>query len=105
MKSGVFTRAKSPFVEMEAYRSDSYSTFVKRAVSKCHIRGKKNHILSLFKTNGARVLDEQVTIKGKSKPWTLGNYLLLMKKSPNSVKMGVGYLEMSTDSTSSNEEV
>ena len=37
------------------------------------------------------MLDESVTVKGKLKPWTLGNYLLLMKKSPSNVKLGVGY--------------
>ena len=105
-RSGVFTRAKAPFVEMEAYRSDSYSTFVKRAAHKCHLTGKKNKFLSLFKLNGARVLDEDVTIKGKAKPWTLGNYLLLMKKSPNNVKMGIGYIdcEISDTSSSNNDD-
>ena len=37
------------------------------------------------------MLDQPVTMKGKAKPWTLGNYLLLMKKGASSVKMGVAY--------------
>lgn len=82
-KHGVYTRSNDPFVEMEAYRTDTYSTFVRRAAQKCRLREKENNIISLFKLNGARVLDEPVTLKGKAKRWTLGNYLLLMKKSPN----------------------
>ena len=52
---------------------------------------EKGKVLSLFKMNGARLLDENVTVKGNQKPWTLGNYLLLMRKSPSNVKLGVGY--------------
>lgn len=37
------------------------------------------------------MLDQPITIKGKTKQWTLGNYLLLMKKGASSVKMGVAY--------------
>ena len=99
-RSGVYTRVKAPYVEMEAYRSDSYITFVKRAAHKCHLTEKKNKLLSLFKLNGARVLDEEVTVKGKPKPWTLGNYLLLMKKSPNNIKMGIGYVDCDFNSSS-----
>ena len=77
----MFVRARSPFVEMEAKKSDSYTIFTKRAAKRCHLGEAEGKILSLFKLNGARVLNECVTVKGKVKPWTLGNYLLLMKKS------------------------
>ena len=39
----------------------------------------------------------------KKKPWTIGNYLLMMKKSPSSVKIGVGYIELSDLSSSSDD--
>lgn len=94
-KSGVFTRSNNPFVEMEAYRSDSYSAFVKRAAHKCRLCGQKNKFVSLFKLNGARVLDEDVILNDKARPWTLGRYLLLIKKAPSNVKMRVGYLSVS----------
>ena len=104
-KPGVFTRSKKPFVEMEAQRSDSCTKFAKRATQKCHLRYKEKAVLSLFKVNGARVLNENITVKGNSKPWTLGNYLLLMKKSPSSVKMGIGYVQCDDSSSSSSEKV
>ena len=105
-KSGSFIRSRNPFVEVEGYRSDSYTTFTKRAAHKLSLRGEKGKYVSLFRLNGARVLDEEVTVKGKGKPWTLGNYLLLMKKSPNHVKMGIGYVSMNNDfSDSSSDKV
>ena len=96
-KSGAFIRSRNPFVEVEGYRRDSYSTFIKRAAHKLSLHGQKGKYVSLFRLNGARVLDEEVTVKGKTKPWTLGNYLLLMKKSPNHVKMGIGYVSIIND--------
>lgn len=103
-KAGVFSRSKNPFVEIGAYRSDNYSTFVKRAAKKLQLQGKPQKILSLFKLNVARVLDEEVTIKDKTKPWTLGNYLLVMRKSPNVVKLGIGYVTYSDSSSSPSSE-
>lgn len=104
VRPGTMKRSKNPIVEIKAYRSDSYATFVKRAAGKLNLRGEKRKFLSLFKLNGARVLDEDIVVKGRHKPWTLGNYLLLMKKSPTAAKMGVGYLACS-DSDSNSEKV
>lgn len=90
-RPGVFVRSKSPYVEIDACKSNKYVTFAKRASIKCRLNRQEGKELALFKLNGARILDEDVTIKGRLKHWTLGNYLLLMKKSPSSVKLGVGY--------------
>ena len=102
-------RGKTPFVEIQAKKTDDYCTFVRKAAKKCRLVEQEGQVLSLFKLNGARVLNENVTIKGKLKPWTLGNYLLLMKKSPSNVKLGVGYFTLPTrdsnTSDSENEEV
>ena len=65
---------------MEANKSDNYTTFAKKAAIKCCLSEEKGKLLSHFKLNGARMLDESVTIKGKLKLWILGNYLFLMKK-------------------------
>ena len=40
--------------------------------------------------NGARILNESVSVNGKSRPWTVGNYLSMLRKGAASVKMGVG---------------
>lgn len=103
-RPGVFSRVKSPFVEMGAYRRDSYSVIANRAAKKCHLNYCKGKILSLFKLNGARILDEDININGKVKLWTMGNYILLMKKSPCNIKLGVGYV-LSESSSNSEEDV
>ena len=77
-KCGAFYWAKQPLVEMEANKRDNYTTYAKKAAVKCQLSEEKGKILSLFKLNGARVLDESVTVKGNQKPWTLGNYLFLV---------------------------
>ena len=87
--AGAYSRAKCPYIEIDARKSDTYPAFAARAAQKCGLREEPESELALFKLNGARILDEVIFIKGKSKPWTLGNYLLLMKKSPSSVKIGV----------------
>ena len=96
---GVFVRDKAMFyVEVEACRSDNYKVFVEKAAKKCkmtHVRGK---FLQLFKMNGAQILNEEMKLNGKCKPWTLGNYLLLMKKSPSNVKLGIGQVSVISSS-------
>ena len=105
-KSGVFSRAHYPYVEIEAYKSDTYSKFVKRAALKCRLESnRKDKELSLFKINGARVLDCDVSVKSKPRPWTLGNYLGLLKKSPTAVKLGVGYLAKDSKSSCSSDDM
>ena len=90
-KRGIFTRSKS-FVEVDAYKRDSYETIAKRAAKKCQLSYTKGKILSLFKINGARILNEAITLNGKLKPWTMGCYMQLLKKSAGNIKLGVGYI-------------
>ena len=52
--------------------------------------------IALFKMNGARISNEFITLDKKEKPWTVGNYLWMLKKSQHSVKIGVGYVSSST---------
>lgn len=102
-KRGIFQRGSAPFIEVEAARSDDYMTFAWKAADCCQLGGNSLGTgLSLFKMNGARILNRVVTVKGNKKPWTLGNYLLMMKKSPASVKIGVGYVDESSTSSEDN---
>lgn len=105
--TGIFSRGKFPFLEIGGKRSDGYTQFAKTAALKCKLsRPDVQSIPALFKMNGARILNESMTIAGKVKPWTLGNFLLLMKKSASSVKIGVCYIASSlTSSESSGDEV
>ena len=79
-KRGIFQRRGVPFIEVEAACSDDYMIFAHKAADCCQLRGDSLGTgLSLFKMNGARILNRTVTVKGNKKPWTLGNYLLMMK--------------------------
>lgn len=89
-RQGVYSKSRSPYIEMSVKRSDCYKTVARRAAKKCHLAYHGSESLSLFKLNGARILNEDVIIGGKTKPWTMGNYILLMKKSPSNIKLGVG---------------
>ena len=52
-------------------------------------------------SGGAIIQDGNITTNGISRPWTLGNYLLLLRKNPASVKIGVAYVD--DDHTDSDE--
>jgi len=41
--------------------------------------------------NGARILNEAISVGKSNKPWTVGNYLWMLKKSAATAKIGVGY--------------
>ena len=89
---GVYSRSQSPYM---AKRSDSYLVFARKPAQICRLAAEPGLDLCLFKLNGARILNEPITVRGRStstvRPWTLGNYLLLMKKSPALCKIGVAY--------------
>ena len=90
-KKGSYTRC-SPYAEVEAERSDCYSEVVRRAAEQFDLSPRKGKILSLFRPNGAAVMDKELQVRGKKVPWTLGNYMLATKRSPAQTKLGIGYL-------------
>ena len=59
---------------------------------------------TLFKMNGARILNEDIEVSGKIRHWTVGNYLQLLKKAPSNVKLGVGKILEDTSSDSSSDK-
>ena len=71
-RQGVYSKAKSPYIEMSVRRSDCYKAVTKKAAKKCHLVYRGSNSLSLFKLNGARILDEEITVGGKTKLWTMG---------------------------------
>ena len=89
-KEGLFSRGKHPLIEIKANKNDSYQTFVNKAARKCGMQAQSGKTLHLFKLSGARILNEQVSVNGKNRPWTVGNYLAMLRKGAASVKMGVG---------------
>ena len=78
-------------IEIQAKRCDVYQTIAQRAAKKLGMTLHPLDTLALFKAcGGARILHQDITLKGARKTWTLGNYLQLMKKNPSTVKVGVG---------------
>ena len=95
-RAGVFIRSGAPLLEIEARKNQSYDEFVKKAANKlklCDQGGK----LFLVKMNGARVLNEPLLVNGKRKPWTLGNYLLMLRKGASKVKLGIACENLEED--------
>lgn len=82
----------SQLVEIAANREDSYGRLLSRATESLGIQtaGKK---FSFFKCNTAQIPDANLSIKSRVRNWTLGNYLLAVKKAPSQIKFGVGCIE------------
>ena len=101
--TGTFRRkSKARFIEIEARRSDTYESFAKKAAVALRISLIPRSKLTLFKVNnGAAIANDHLSIQGKARLWTLGNYLQVVKKSPNNVKIGCGCVF--EDDESSNE--
>ena len=81
----------SNLIEMEASRDDSYET-LSRAADALHI-GSTRTKMCLYKPSTVCIGNMELTVKSVKKKWTLGNYLLAVKKSPAQIKFGVGYLQ------------
>ncbi len=75
---GKFQRNGAVPVEVEACRNDTYKCLLARAMKKLTMIHTRE--ISFFKSNGTRILDEPLTVNGKKKGWTLGNYLQLIKR-------------------------
>ena len=93
-KGGIFRR-DSNYFEIEALKDDDYDAFVQRAGEACMVSVKEGKVLTLFKMNGAVIRDVPMLLKGyrSERPWTIGNYLLLMKRSATQAKIGVGLMD------------
>jgi len=91
-RRGVFHRCGSVPVEIEADKSDSYTTLLGRSLEKLHIKRKENSVSAFFKLNGVRILDEELSLGGRMKQWTLGHYLQAIKRPPSRLMLGVGWI-------------
>ena len=92
-RPGLFARVKSPFMEVKAGKADGYEIFARKAARSCNLKRQHGKKICLFKLNGAMILDEPLKLKTKRKPWTIGGYLLITKKSANCTKLGVSYAD------------
>ena len=87
---------RSNLIEIEASRDDLYDTILSRATEALHIEPERRKIY-LYKPSTACIPNMDLTVKSVKKKWTLGNYLLAVKKVPSQIKFGVGYVECQTE--------
>ena len=50
---------------------------------------QENESYALFKMNGARITDKDLSVHGKQKIWQIGSYLSHEKKSAVQLKLGI----------------
>lgn len=104
-KRGIYSRGKNPYIEVVFDRKDPYDVFVSKAAAVCDVRvTRRGQALSLFKLNGARVLNEPIVVRMKKKNWTIGNYLQLIKRGPSSIKLGIGIVQPSVEEVLSSSD-
>jgi hypothetical protein len=84
---GIFKR-DGEYVEVKANRTDDYATLVQCLKSKFNsLSGRE---CCLFRSSGARILNEDVTIRDTPRQWTLGAYLQHLHTSPEVLRLGIG---------------
>ena len=81
----------SEVIQVSAKKSDSYEILLKKIKEGLALprKGKK---LSLYKFSGERIINSPISLMGRKYEWTLRNYLLVCKKSPSQVKIGVAHV-------------
>ena len=89
-KNGSFAKdIDIPAIGIRARHSDSYSTVINRAVEAFPLVSRKQKLVKLFMVRGTMILNVP---NEEGEPWSLGEYLILRKKSPDELKLGVGYV-------------
>ena len=88
-KKGDYKRSTG-FVEIEVLRADGYNEVTTKIAECLEIFTDGDDFLALFKLNGSRIIDKELTINGKKRPWLIGNYLSFVKKSAAQLKLGIG---------------
>ncbi len=84
---------------MECQRNNTYSELLCKAAAKIEIPFREGYFVFLIKVAGSLIKDEDITINGVNKPWSLGRYLQLLKKSPSSLKIGLAVEDSSSQMT------
>ncbi len=80
-------------VELQIKRSSCYDDFAFKAATTLNLKPLPCSSIRLFKVcGGAIILDEDIVVQGKTRRWTVGSNLSLLKKNSSSVKIGVSYV-------------
>lgn len=101
----LFTRT-SAYHELITDRNTSYYNLVVQASLKFdELMDDDGKELALFKVNGAVAIligSGKIRCGGELRPWTLGNYLqFVAKRAPSQLKIGVGYVISTNQSSQS----
>lgn len=88
-KKGDYKRC-SGFVEVEVCKADNYEAVTRKIAECIELSLEDDQYLALFKLNGTRILNKELTINRIKRPWLIGNYLSFVKKSASQVKFGIG---------------
>lgn len=80
-------------MEITNARSESYYTFAEKAAAALNLKPLPCSSLCLFKPKGVlKISSDDLVINDIPRPWTLGKYLLLIKKGPSNILVGVAYV-------------
>ena len=93
MAKDIFVKS-SAFVELSVLRSDSYTRIAENAAEALSLP-ESNGQLRLFKVkDGVLILNREIDNGGRLHKWSIGLYCsLVVKKKPNVLKIGVGYIK------------
>jgi len=92
VKSGGRYVRGSSFIEIDAWREDTYTEFAEKAARHFRLGDvKEDEALTLFRPkSGTIILPTSIILKDEEKPWTIGNYFAKLRKSPELVEFGIG---------------
>ena len=79
-----FKRAKAS-AKVVTSKNEKYDSLATKAARNCGVTINKGQTLCLFKMNGVKIADNV-----DKKPWTLGAYVKLTKRSLSKLTIGVG---------------
>ncbi len=71
-------------------KSDSYEETTRKIAECLKFNVEAEECLALFKLNGTEILDKELSINKRKKPWLIGNCLCFLEKSAGQVKLRIG---------------
>jgi hypothetical protein len=102
-RTGYKYMPNGPYAELQVKKEDNYCTFTSKASSALNIKSVDK--LSVFKPSGVVVPNSKLMVRSKEKTWTVGNYLAAIKTGPQKLRLGVGRISSSSDSSDSESDV
>ena len=85
----------------DASKEDTYGEVAEQAAEEVGLqKPDDDHFLALFRpVAGSVICDKDLIVNGQVKPWTLGNYITKLHRSPSDIRFGVGVVDRQTASS------